>query len=95
MTGLAKEGHYQKACAAQFRHANKGMEISTGMTNHPNQFYLESKNGVGCVGCPSAAGVSNVKKEKVNSYGSVARSDKSNVFKELDDFGDVDMTDEF
>ncbi|CAB4068170.1 PRI2 [Lepeophtheirus salmonis] len=41
---LSREGHYQKACSYQFQ-ARKGYEISTGLVNHPNQFYLESQQG--------------------------------------------------
>ena len=41
----SKEGHFQKACALQFRASNKGAELSTGITQHPNQFYQESVNG--------------------------------------------------
>ena len=41
----SKEGHFQKACALQFRASHKGAELSTGITQHPNQFYQESING--------------------------------------------------
>ena len=36
---FSKEGHYQKACSLQFRASHKGAELSTGITQHPNQFY--------------------------------------------------------
>lgn len=42
---LAKEGHFQKACALQFKATHKGQELSTPMTEHPNQFYQESVHG--------------------------------------------------
>ena len=41
----AKEGHYQKACSLEFRASHKGQELSTGVVNHPNQYYTESING--------------------------------------------------
>lgn len=40
-----KEGHFQKACSLQFSAAHRGQELSTGIVNHPNQFYMESVNG--------------------------------------------------
>ena len=41
----AREGHYQKACSLQFAASHKGQEPSTGIINHPNQFYKESVHG--------------------------------------------------
>lgn len=66
---LSKEGHFQKACALQFKLAHKGQELSTHMTEHPNQFYQESVHGG-----PKAGTTSNNKAraqletEKVNLY---------------------------
>ena len=42
-----KDGHYQRACACQFK-AIHGYEMSTGIANHPNQFYQESVGGGRC-----------------------------------------------
>ena len=41
----AKDGHYQRACSLQYSATHNGMELSTGITNHPNQFYQESVSG--------------------------------------------------
>ena len=66
---LSKDGHFQKACALQFKLAHKGQELSTHMTEHPNQFYQESVHGG-----PKAGTTSNNKAraqletEKVNLY---------------------------
>lgn len=60
----AKEGHYQKACSMQFKVAHKGQEISTTMTEHPNQYYLESVKG----GVASSTPKLNIKTEKVSLY---------------------------
>ena len=69
----SKDGHFQKACALQYRASHKGMEISTGLTQHPNQFYQESTNGGPIV--PTSK-KSNLKTEKVSSYDPVIREDK-------------------
>lgn len=61
---LAKDGHYQKACALQFKAAHDGQEISSGITNHPNQFYMESLNG----GSKPAGSQLKVKTERANLY---------------------------
>ena len=58
----SKEGHFQKACALQFRASHKGTEISTGLTQHPNQFYQEST-----AGAPAVVKKSNLTTEKVSS----------------------------
>ena len=58
----SKEGHFQKACALQFRASHKGTEISTGLTQHPNQFYQESTAGT-----PAVVKKSNLTTEKVSS----------------------------
>lgn len=55
-----KEGHYQKACACQFR-AIHGYDLSTGITNHPNQYYQESIGGAKS----NLTQKSNLKTEKV------------------------------
>merc|ERR1711976_766493 len=44
---MTKDGHYQRACSLQFSATHNGQEISTGITNHPNQFYQESRNPSG------------------------------------------------
>lgn len=66
----SKDGHFQKACALQFRASHKGAEISTGLTQHPNQFYQESTNGG-----PVVPKKLNLKTEKVSSYGPVLTKD--------------------
>ena len=66
----AKEGHFQKACALQFKHSHKGQELSTPLTEHPNQFYQESVHGgpkVTTTGTANAA-KANLKTERVNVY---------------------------
>ncbi len=47
------------------RATHKGLEISTGMVNHPNQYYTESVGG----GAPASNQASSVKRERVNVYG--------------------------
>ena len=58
----SKEGHFQKACSLQFRASHKGAELSSGITQHPNQFYQESVNGGPTVKKAT------LKTEKVSSY---------------------------
>jgi len=67
----AKEGHFQKACSLQFKASHKGQELSTGIVNHPNQFYSESVHG----GVPSSSGqatgsssANKLKTEKAHLY---------------------------
>ncbi len=65
----AKEGHYQKACAMQFKAAHKGQELSTGITEHPNQYYQESVYGGPKSGTtPANAARANLKTEKAHIY---------------------------
>ncbi len=66
---LAKEGHYQKACGAQFRAAHKGVEVSTGMVNHPNQYYTESVSGGAAPGSQGAKRGKSLKTERASVYG--------------------------
>jgi len=68
----SKEGHFQKACALQFRASHKGAELSTGITQHPNQFYQESINGG-----PTKKKTTLVT-EKVSSYDPVANQNDLN-----------------
>ena len=56
------DGHFQKACALQFRASHRSLELSTGITQHPNQFYQESINGGAVVK------KSNLKTEKASIY---------------------------
>ena len=63
----AKEGHFQKACALQFKLTHKGQELSTPLTEHPNQFYQESVHGGPKVTAANAA-KANLKTERVNVY---------------------------
>lgn len=58
----AKDGHYQRACALQYTATHNGLEMSTGITNHPNQFYQESISGG--KGTNQSAQKSNVKTER-------------------------------
>jgi len=66
---LTKEGHFQKACVLQFKYSHKGQELSTPMTEHPNQFYQESVHG----GPKTGTSTSNIaraqlKTERTNVY---------------------------
>ena len=61
----SNEGHFQKACALQFRASHKGIELSTGITQHPNQFYQESINGGPLAGVTKK---SNLATEKASLY---------------------------
>ena len=66
---MAKEGHYQKACFSQFKATHKGQELSTAMTEHPNQYYQESVHGGPPSGGSSTnAAVKKLKTERVNMY---------------------------
>ena len=69
-----KDGHFQKACALQFRASHKGMELSTGLTQHPNQFYQESING-GPVGSLTSK-KSNLTTEKASLYDPLIKEEK-------------------
>jgi hypothetical protein len=63
---LTKDGHYQKACGLQFKISHSGTELSTVMTNHPNQFYMES---IGCgVTCGGGGAKAKVKTERACLY---------------------------
>jgi len=68
----SKEGHFQKACALQFRASHKGAELSTGITQHPNQFYQESING------GPITKKTTLVTEKVSSYDPVAKQNDLN-----------------
>ena len=68
-----KDGHFQKACALQFRASHRGLELSTGITQHPNQFYQESING-GAVGS-SGVKKSNLKTEKAHIYNPLVKEE--------------------
>ena len=77
---FSKEGHYQKACSLQFRASHKGAELSTGITQHPNQFYQESVNG------GPAVKKAILKTEKVSSYEPVVNQ---NGFKTTEDEDEI------
>ena len=77
---FSKEGHYQKACSLQFRASHKGAELSTGITQHPNQFYQESVNG----GPTVKKAI--LKTEKVSSYEPVVNQ---NGFKTTEDDDEI------
>ncbi len=66
---LAKDGHYQKACALEYSAQRKGVvEISSGgIVNHPNQYYSESIGG-GAGGSAVNRRASNLKTERANLY---------------------------
>ena len=64
---LAKEGHFQKACSTQFKATHKGQELSTPITEHPNQYYQESVHGGPKVAETNKARA-NLKTERVNMY---------------------------
>lgn len=65
----AKEGHFQKACALQFRSAHRGLqELTTGITNHPNQYYHESVNGPGSSSSSSSSTANKLKTERASLY---------------------------
>ena len=68
----SKEGHFQKACSLQFRASHKGAELSTGITQHPNQFYQESING------GPITKKATLVTEKVSSYDPVAKQNDLN-----------------
>ena len=67
VVNLAKEGHFQKACSTQFKATHKGQELSTAITEHPNQYYQESVNGGPKVAETNKARA-NLKTERVNMY---------------------------
>ena len=69
----AKEGHYQKACAMQFKATHKGQELSTGITEHPNQFYQESIYGGPKSGTvPMNSARANLKTERASMYAALS-----------------------
>ena len=74
-----KSGHFQKACALQFRASHRGQELSSGITQHPNQFYQESING-GAVGSSAKA---NLKTEKASLYTPLEREEELKREEEL------------
>ena len=65
---MAKEGHYQKACFSQFKATHKGQELSTAMTEHPNQYYQESINGGPKIAQSANPAAKKLKTERVNMY---------------------------
>lgn len=65
---MAKDGHYQKACSLQFKSTHKGQELSTGITEHPNQFYQESVHGGPKGGTAGQNQRANLKTERANLY---------------------------
>merc|ERR1719323_2340963 len=67
VVNLAKEGHFQKACSTQFKATHKGQELSTAITEHPNQYYQESVHGGPKVAETNKARA-NLKTERVNLY---------------------------
>ena len=84
----SKEGHFQKACALQFRASHKGAEISTGLTQHPNQFYQEST-----AGAPAIVKKSNLTTEKVSSYEPILKPETSQI--EENDYETMDLDSNF
>ena len=87
----AKDGHYQKACGLEFGSAHRGVELSTGITSHPNQYYAESVNG----GAESTA--ANAKKsfpsQRVNAYVALPKKEADPFAEDMDvsGVGDADM----
>eukprot|EP00094_Tigriopus_californicus_P000184 TCALIF_00178-PA protein Name:"Similar to Prim2 DNA primase large subunit (Rattus norvegicus)" AED:0.06 eAED:0.06 QI:0/0/0/0.5/1/1/2/0/528 len=61
----AKAGHFQKACGRHYQATHSGIELSTGLTNHPNQFYMESLKGAKPVGGSKMA---NIKTEHASLF---------------------------
>merc|ERR1711974_246145 len=64
----AREGHYQKACSLQFAASHKGQEPSTGIINHPNQFYKESVHGPPGSGAAGSQNKTQHKTHKAHLY---------------------------
>lgn len=58
------EGHFQVACGMHFS-ALHARDLSTGITNHPNQWYLESRN---MLQTPESLHKSNIKTTHVTMY---------------------------
>jgi len=64
----AREGHYQKACSLQFAASHRGQEPSTGIINHPNQFYKESVHGPPGSGAAGSQNKTQHKTHKAHLY---------------------------
>jgi DNA primase large subunit len=77
---LVKEGHFQKACSAQFEATHIGQQLSTGIVNHPNQFCTESVKGP--IASNQQQQQHKVKTEKAVQYGEVQGSQDKQTKKE-------------
>jgi len=90
-----EEGHFQIACGLHFTSVH-AKDLTTGATNHPNQWYLESKPNFVASNNSQAAqnSQSNVKTTKAVMYSSQATQpsqpeEKENAF--LDDLDDAEL----
>jgi len=94
-----EEGHYQIACGLHFT-AVHAKELTTGATNHPNQWYMESKPNFVASNQSSAQAAANsqanvkttravVYSSQASSSQSVEEEKKENDF--LDDMDDAEL----
>ena len=85
-----EEGHYQIACGMHFSLVHS-RDLTTGPTNHPNQWYIESRN------IQTGAGESQTQK-RVHTHKAVVYGEKDNkvkaVLKPVDDTDLMDDTDD-
>ena len=83
------EGHFQVACGMHFS-ALHARDLSTGIANHPNQWYLESRNMLQNHG---GSNKSNIKTTHVTMYAS-QNSLPSSAESKLDDSSYLDSLDD-
>merc|ERR1719369_2291628 len=93
-----EEGHYQVACGLHFT-AVHGKDLTTGSTNHPNQWYTESRPNF----TSSGAAANSQSRTKVNTtkatvYGAIGQSQNATQSQEetsendfLDDLDDSEL----
>ena len=72
---MAKDGHYQKACSAQFEATHVGQQLTTGIVNHPNQYCSESVSGPTVSN--QAPGLGKVKTERAVQYAEIQGETKA------------------
>jgi len=79
-----EEGHFQVACGMHFS-ALHARDLSTGTTNHPNQWYLESRNMLSSNEGPK----SNIKTTHVTGYSQKSLKSQDSVVDGSDSFLDT------
>jgi len=80
----AEEGHYQVACSMQYSTVHH-KELSTGVVQHPNQWYLESRGLNTNQGEQGGKKGTNIQTTKAVVYSNKPVKQNEAVFEEMDD----------